>query len=95
MDQKRIAQTAAIALKIAKKFEKNAQWSKKNKIYKPLKRHKNVNVSKLTAQFIRKVQHTKDLRAKAERMRKCRDHASRTHDEEIQHASHTHRQKKH
>ena len=92
MDKKRIAQTAAIALKIAKQFNKKAQWSK-IKIYRPLKRHKIVNDSKLTAEFKHKVQRAIALRIKADRTRKSRDHANHTHAATIQREYGTQNQK--
>jgi len=90
MDERRIAQTAGIALKIAKKFAGRSTWSQKSKgpgIYAPLKRWSKKGHSKLTTAFMHKVQHAKEHREEAERRQQSRGHASRTPTEERQRAS--------
>ncbi len=90
MDERRIAQTAGIALKIAKKFAGRSTWSQKTKgpgIYAPLKRWSQKGHSKLTTAFMHKVQHAKEHREEAERRQQSRGHASRTPTEEHQRAS--------
>lgn len=86
MDEKRIAQTAGIALKIAKHFEKRATWG--NGIYTPKKRWSAQAESKFTTEFKNKVQRAKEHREEAERTQHYHDHANHKHSAKVQHESH-------